>query len=227
MCWSKDHILSTPIFIRIMCRDKFECIWKMLYFTDSSSEDQDDTLKKLRGFLENLGNYFWYNYTRDQSYSVDEYLSFLKNGWSFESIAFGYCMYKRTFNQLLQPKLLRSKRNSAEVSHPMCNCLLAPYSRKLKYCSYRDPFEYSLAFKTAIKAKSARPFDFITSTLLSQDEYNSIYSIFAQINKKFKIQKYLLNLFKRQVIEKKNLQLNVPELWKSSGDWLGYILSIW
>lgn len=128
---------------------------------------------------------------------------------------------------LLQPKLLRSKWNSAEVSHPMCNCLLAPYSRKLKYCSYRDPFEYSLAFKTAIKAKSARPVDFITSTLLSQDVYNCIYSIFSQINKKFKIQKYSLNLFKRQVIEKKNLQLNVPELWKSSGDWLGYIPSIW
>lgn len=157
-----------------MCRDKFECIWKMFYFTDPSSEDPDDSLKKLQGFLENLGNSFWYNYTRYLNFSVDEYLSFLKNGWSFESITFGYCTYKRTFNQLLQPNLLRSKRNSTEVSHPMYNCFLAPYSRKLKYRSYRAPFEYSLAFKTATKAETARPVDFNTSTLLNQDVHNCI-----------------------------------------------------
>ena len=57
-----------------MCRDIFESIWKILYFTDPCLEDPDNSLKKLGGYLENLGNSFRYNCIQDQNYSVDEYL---------------------------------------------------------------------------------------------------------------------------------------------------------
>ena len=78
MYWRKDHICSTPISSRIMHRDKFERIRKMLHFTDPFSEDPADSLSKLRGFLEKLGNSFRNNYTPNQNISVDEYLSLWK-----------------------------------------------------------------------------------------------------------------------------------------------------
>ena len=62
MYWCKDHIFSIPIFSRIIRRDKFERIRKMLHFTDPISEDPEDSLIKLRGFLEKLGNSFRNNY---------------------------------------------------------------------------------------------------------------------------------------------------------------------
>ena len=74
MYWCKDHIL-TPIFSRIMRRGKFERIRKMLHFTDPVSEDPADSLAKLSGFLEKLGNSFRNNYTPNQKISVDEHLS--------------------------------------------------------------------------------------------------------------------------------------------------------
>ena len=60
--WCKDHIFSIPIFSRIKRRDKLERIRKMLHFTDPISEDPEDSLIKLRGFLEKLGNSFRNNY---------------------------------------------------------------------------------------------------------------------------------------------------------------------
>ena len=46
MYWCKDHIFSTPIFSRIMRRDKFERMRKMLHFTDPFSKDPADSLAK-------------------------------------------------------------------------------------------------------------------------------------------------------------------------------------
>ena len=77
-----DYMFSAPIFCRIMCPDKFECIQKILHFTDGLSEDPDD-LAKLRGFLEKLRKSFRNNYTLNQKNSVDEYSSLWKGRLKF------------------------------------------------------------------------------------------------------------------------------------------------
>ena len=114
---------------------------------------------------------------------------------------FNHCMY------YILPNLMGSKRNILEVSHPMYNCTLAPYSRKSKYCSCGTTFEYPLASEIATKAKSTPPSDF-NATLLSHDTYNCT---IAQANKKFKI-------FLKLVMKRNNVQLN---FLTSSRDWRG------
>ena len=114
---------------------------------------------------------------------------------------FNHCMY------YILPNLMGSKRNILEVSHPMYNCTLAPYSRKSKYYSCGTTFEYPLASEIATKAKSTPPSDF-NATLLSHDTYNCT---IAQANKKFKI-------FLKLVMKRNNVQLN---FLTSSRDWRG------
>ena len=114
---------------------------------------------------------------------------------------FNHCMY------YILPNLMGSKRNILEVSHPMYNCTLAPYSRKSKYCSCGTTFEYPLASEIATKPKSTPPSDF-NATLLSHDTYNCT---IAQANKKFKI-------FLKLVMKRNNVQLN---FLTSSRDWRG------
>ena len=50
--------IGAMYFSRIMRRDKFQHIRKLLHFTDQLSEDPADSLAKLRGFLEKIGNFF-------------------------------------------------------------------------------------------------------------------------------------------------------------------------
>ena len=52
MYWSSDPILCTPIFSRLMRRDRFEQIRSMMHFTDPLNEDPQDPLWKLSSFLE-------------------------------------------------------------------------------------------------------------------------------------------------------------------------------
>ena len=74
-------------------------------------------------------------------------------------------MYKCT--KLLQPNLLGSERNVTEVSYPVYNWTLGPYSWKSKYDSYWASFQSTLASKMATKAKPTLPGDFNTTSLLS------------------------------------------------------------
>ena len=83
MYWCKDHIFSTPIFSRIIRRDKFECILKMLHFTEPLPKDPVDSLARLRSFLEKLGSSFCNNYTAKQNISADQYLSVWKGRLKF------------------------------------------------------------------------------------------------------------------------------------------------
>ena len=84
MYWCKHNIFSTAIFNRIMRHDKFELIKKMLRFNDLLFEDSEDSLAKLRGFIEKLGNSFRKIYTPNQNISVDGYLSLRKGRCIFQ-----------------------------------------------------------------------------------------------------------------------------------------------
>ena len=75
MCCSKDPFLSTPIFSRLMRRDRFKQIRKMIHFTDSLQEDPEDSLRKLSSFLDLPSESFASVYTPEQNIAVDEYLS--------------------------------------------------------------------------------------------------------------------------------------------------------
>ena len=75
MYWSTDSIISTPIFSRLMRRDRFEQIRSMIHFTDPINENPKDPLRKLSSFLEDLQKTFIQNYIPKQHVAVDEYLS--------------------------------------------------------------------------------------------------------------------------------------------------------
>ncbi|XP_012565096.1 piggyBac transposable element-derived protein 4-like [Hydra vulgaris] len=83
MFWTKDHIFSTPIFSRLMRRDRFESIRKMMHFTYPGNKNHDDSLCKLRSLIDSLSKCFSENYTPEQNVSVDEYLSLWKGRLKF------------------------------------------------------------------------------------------------------------------------------------------------
>ena len=83
MYWSKDPFLSTPIFSRLMRRDRFEQIRKMIHFTDSLQEDPNDCLRKLSSFLDLPSESFTSVYIPEQNITVDEYLSLWKGRLKF------------------------------------------------------------------------------------------------------------------------------------------------
>ena len=70
----------TPIFLRLMCRDKFQQIRKMIHSTDPSAE-QGSSLSK---FLSALQTEFKNNYTPSQHVAVHEYLSLWKGRLKFK-----------------------------------------------------------------------------------------------------------------------------------------------
>ena len=83
MYWSTDPILCTPIFSRLMRRDRFEQIRSMLHFTDPLNEKPEDPIRKLSSFLEALQCKFISNYVPTQHVAVDEYLSAWKGRLDF------------------------------------------------------------------------------------------------------------------------------------------------
>ena len=83
MYWSTDPILCTPIFSRLMRRDRFEQIRSMVHFTDPLNEKPEDPLRKLSSFLEYLQSKFVTNYIPTQHVAVDEYLSAWKGRLGF------------------------------------------------------------------------------------------------------------------------------------------------
>ena len=66
MYWTKQHLFATPIFPRLMRRDRFEQIRKMIHFSDPEAEDKSDSLRKLRFTLDYLISKFMTNYKLDQ-----------------------------------------------------------------------------------------------------------------------------------------------------------------
>ena len=81
--WSKQHLFSTPIFHRLMRRDRFEHIRKMIHFCDPYNEDPSDGLRKLRTTMDYLMYKFMNTYTPERNIAIDEYLSLWKGRLSF------------------------------------------------------------------------------------------------------------------------------------------------
>ena len=51
---TKQHTFATPIFSRLMRRDRFKQLRKMVHFSDPENEDPVDSLRKLRVFLKKI-----------------------------------------------------------------------------------------------------------------------------------------------------------------------------
>ena len=52
MYWTTDHIFATPIFSRLMRRARYEQIRKIIHFMERETEDPEDSLAKLREFID-------------------------------------------------------------------------------------------------------------------------------------------------------------------------------
>ena len=90
MYWSKDELFSTPIFSKVMRRDRFYLILKFLHFNDNEDPTYDkddenrDRLHKLRPFVDKLRERFQKVYTPGPNLSVDESLVLFKGRLHFK-----------------------------------------------------------------------------------------------------------------------------------------------
>ena len=83
MYGTRQHTFATPIFSRLMRRDGFEQLRKMVHFSNPENEDPMDSLRKLRFFLEYLIARYKENYIPEEHLAIDEYLSLWKGRISF------------------------------------------------------------------------------------------------------------------------------------------------
>lgn len=81
--WSTDLKLSTPIFSRLMSRDRFLQIRRVLHFNNNEFLDENDKLFKIRPLLETLKARLHEVYTPNKTLVVDEILELFKGrlGW--------------------------------------------------------------------------------------------------------------------------------------------------
>ena len=83
MHWTRQHNFFTPIFSRLMRRDRFEQLHKMVHFSDPENKDSMDSLRKLKFFLEYLIVRYKENDIPEEDLAIDEYLSLWKGRLSF------------------------------------------------------------------------------------------------------------------------------------------------
>lgn len=81
--WSRDPLFETPIFHRLMRRERFRTLHTMVHFSNPVDFNKEDPLNKLRYFLDELSKSFLANYTPEQNVAIDEYLSLWKGRLSF------------------------------------------------------------------------------------------------------------------------------------------------
>lgn len=73
--WSTDPFISTPIFQRLMKRDRFLLILKLLHFTDNDHVPvEKDSLLKIRVIVDHLRNRFKEGFVPSQNLCIDESL---------------------------------------------------------------------------------------------------------------------------------------------------------
>lgn len=87
--WSKDELFRTPIFARVMTRERYQIILRFLHFVDNDyapdSLDKDrDRLFKIRPLIEHLNEKFCTIYTPDQNIALDESLILWKGRLLFK-----------------------------------------------------------------------------------------------------------------------------------------------
>lgn len=75
--WSEEVILSTPIFSKVMSRNRFQLILTNLHFSNNATADKTDKLHKIRQVIEQILARFQ-TYEPDQTLSVDEILQKFK-----------------------------------------------------------------------------------------------------------------------------------------------------
>ncbi|MEM7299394.1 MAG: hypothetical protein AAF391_14145, partial [Bacteroidota bacterium] len=83
MYWSNDSVLETPIFRRLMPRNRFHSIRIMIHYSDILEYDSADPLHKLSYLIEELSDNFEKTYVPEQNIAIDEYLSLWKGRLSF------------------------------------------------------------------------------------------------------------------------------------------------
>ena len=84
MYWSKESLLSTPIFSTMMRRDRFEYIRKTFHFVDPLGVDHNKPLCKLEAFLKILRTQFGTVYIPERHTAIDEYLALWKGRLKFK-----------------------------------------------------------------------------------------------------------------------------------------------
>ncbi|KAJ8966034.1 hypothetical protein NQ314_003772 [Rhamnusium bicolor] len=73
--WSKDPYISTPIFSRLMKRDRFLLILKLLHFSDNDNVPvEKDSLVKIRRIVDHLRNRFKEGLVPNENLCIDESL---------------------------------------------------------------------------------------------------------------------------------------------------------
>ena len=78
------HVSATPIFSRLICRDRYEQLQKMIHFSNPEEEENTESLKKLRELIDHLSNVYYENYNPEQNLAVHEYLSLWKSCLAFK-----------------------------------------------------------------------------------------------------------------------------------------------
>jgi hypothetical protein len=75
-CWSTNKLIETPIFGKLMSRNRLEQIWNFWHNSDNSTiDDEADKLYKIRPILDNLMQKFRKHYKPLQELSLNKAMS--------------------------------------------------------------------------------------------------------------------------------------------------------
>lgn len=82
--WSTDSLLESPIFSKLMTRDRYLLILKMLHFNDNNTNNNSDKLHKLRPIIDHCKYYFKHYLVPFQNICIDESLVLFKGRLFFK-----------------------------------------------------------------------------------------------------------------------------------------------
>lgn len=82
--WSTDELLYTPIFEKVMSRNRFQTILRMLHFTDNAEQIRGDSFHKLRGVFEKIKTTFAHKFSPFQQLVIDVSLVLFKGRLLFK-----------------------------------------------------------------------------------------------------------------------------------------------
>ncbi|XP_050499979.1 piggyBac transposable element-derived protein 4-like, partial [Diabrotica virgifera virgifera] len=82
--WSTDELLYTPIFGKVMSRNRFQIILRMLHFADNAQQIKGHSFHKLRGIFEKIKNTFAQRFSPFQNLVIDESLMLFKGRLLFK-----------------------------------------------------------------------------------------------------------------------------------------------
>lgn len=83
-CWSTDPLLHTPIFGKVMSRDRYLLLLRLLHFCNNEEQEQNNRLHKLEMIISELKQCFKNNFTPFENLCIDESLVLFKGRLSFK-----------------------------------------------------------------------------------------------------------------------------------------------